>query len=189
MNFKLIEIGDYHFVTFDDYVMALNKDAASSKEAQIENLTANYRSILKHSNTEDEAKNTFIMATNARKRPDWSQFNYDGKRRTLLLEDGYKTSLPLIDGKGERVHMDISLIHESDKEYIYSVSIFNKPQGTISVEKGNDLKRFFETFIGELCFHNTYLETVDNRYFPFSSKDIRRNEAFNFRPALHVIHA
>lgn len=185
MEFSVHEIGNYQFVETKGYVVACAK--IYSKKKQIEDLQANYENLREDASSDEEAFEQFVRLCNMRKKEDWLNYTYDGHCTHLLEEDGFFATLPIKYVGGEPLQLTIRYWKEYEGEVSYFVlDNFGRWQGTIR-NVGENAKEFFERFIGEVCFNNGILdEMIANKYFPFSSRDVR--DEFKFSPGLAIIN-
>lgn len=186
MEFTLHEIGHRIFVVIDGYVAAYN-GKVEIKDSLIDNLQENFNNIKDDYKTEEEAKKRFLEIIGAKYLPEWLDYQYDGDFLTLLKEDGFRATLPIQRSNGEFIKIEIVLYREDKEERMYSVLINGRPEGSLVVQLGEDIKSFYEHFIADVCFYNSlqiYGE-IKNPYFPFESYYIRSE--YNFYPALVMI--
>lgn len=180
MQIDIQKIGNYKFVLFDNkYVVA--ESSIHSDDAIKNNLLDNFNRIKNECKSESRAVVHFKRRAGAHKRPDWANYKFKPEKVSLLPDMGYKVELPLIDGLGEKVELEMHYWFEHDEGTAYSVHTFGRPSGTIILDSNETVEEFFERFVGEVIYFTT-VRTKD--YFPFVS-EVRSQ--FNFRPALHCI--
>lgn len=185
MQFTVHEIGNHHFVEAEGYVVALR--ARGTKETLIENFRENYEQIKARAVNEEAAFEQFIEICGMEKREDWTNYTYDGHCINLLEEDGYFATLPIRYMDGSPQKLTIRYWKEYEGEVLYCVFDDNGSwKGTIR-NYGENPTKFFERFIGEVCFHNGILEEeFHNKLFPFSSHLVKKE--FNFSPGAAFIN-
>lgn len=179
MQIGIHSIGNYKFVVFENkYVTAENN--IHTDEAIKENLLYNFNEIQSRYGNNMRAIVQFKRRAHAYKRPDWTDYKFQPEQVSLLPDMGYKVKLPLRDGFGRRVVLEMHYWQETEEGTFYSVHVFGRPSGTIILDTDETVEEFFERFVGEVIY---FTNVIKKDYFPFVW-EVRSQ--FNFRPALHV---
>lgn len=180
MKIEIVPIGKYKFIIFNDKYVSCENNCHTDDVIR-ENLLDNYNTLLKRYKNPDRSFIQFKRRAIAQRRPDWAGYKYKPEKVSLLEDMGYKAKLPLIDGMGQPVELEMHYWDETKEGTRYGVFVFGRHSGTIVHDTEETLKDFFDRLIGEVCYFTT-VQTVN--YFPFV-KEVRSQ--FNHYPALHVI--
>lgn len=181
MDLKSHQVGNYKFVVIDNKYVYCDLLTSTDQEI-IDNLLFNFENFKKMYNNSKRAYGKVLRCINAKKRLGWKDYKFEYNQISLLEDMGFEINLPLRDGCGNRVKLEMHRWRETDEGVYYAVGVFGGWSGTVIHNPEEEtIREFFERFIGEVFYFTTVAE---ENYFPFVY-DVRSQ--FNFRPAVHIV--